>query len=142
MTFMFCFASSFNQSLHLWNIRAISGVTDLGAEHMLDYCGMSQYNWQTTLIGWYNTCSVSPTKRPVVGAEGLLYNMYYNWQVYGNTTGTIEPNSTPGVNDGTIGTIQAWVELGGSDPNFKSLVRKAVEYFTSITGHQEINYDT
>jgi surface protein len=148
MTFMFYFASSFNQSLHLWNIRAISGVTDLGAEHMLDYCGMSQYNWQTTLIGWYNTCSASPIKQPVVGAEGLLYNMYYNWQLYGDTSGTIANNGGDLVNGitgggGSISTAQVWVEAGDRTPNpIKSLVRIAREYFTNISGDQEINYDT
>uniref|UniRef100_A0A6C0E0N1 BspA family leucine-rich repeat surface protein n=1 Tax=viral metagenome TaxID=1070528 RepID=A0A6C0E0N1_9ZZZZ len=143
MTYMFYLASSFNQSLHLWDIHNISEDDNKGAENMLDYCGMSQYNWQTTLIGWYNICNPQMiTNKPNVGALGLLYNMYYNWQVYGNVIGDFDPDNNGDIRDGTIGTTQAWVELGGSDPNFKSLVRKAVEYFTSITGHQEINYDT
>ena len=143
MTYMFYLASSFNQSLHLWDINEISVVGNQGAEHMLDYCGMSQYNWQTTLIGWYNICySIGTTPTPNVGALGLLYNMYYNWQVYGNVVGDFDINDDGNVSDSTITTSQAWVELGAYDASQKSLVRKAVDYFTTITGHQEINYDT
>ena len=77
----------------LWDIHNISEGDNKGAENMLDYCGMSQYNWQTTLIGWYNICNPQMiTNKPNVGALGLLYNMYYNWQVYGNTTGDFDPN--------------------------------------------------
>lgn len=143
MTYMFYLASSFNQSLHLWDIHNISEGDNEGAEHMLDYCGMSQYNWQTTLIGWYNICNpLMITNKPEVGALGLLYNMYYNWQVYGNVIGDFDPNDDGDIRDGNINTSETWVEIGGILPIYRSLVRKAVDYFTSITGHQEINYDT
>jgi surface protein len=131
MSSMFERAISFNQSLHLWDIRNIGSDGD----SMLDYCGMSQYNWQTTLIGWYNRCYPG-TIQPTVGAIGLLYNMYYNWQVYGNVDGLANTG------DGNIDTTATWDEAGQSPTPIKSLVRIAVEYFTNISGHQEINYDT
>jgi len=136
MRYMFSFASSFNQSLHLWNIRNISQGSNLGAKNMLDYCGMSQYNWQTTLIGWWSSCKATPPRQPVVGAYGLLYNKYYNWQVYGNVDG----NANSG--NGNLDTTAVWEEAGNANNQYKSLVRRAVEYFTNITGHMEINYDT
>jgi hypothetical protein len=71
--YIFYNASSFNQPLHNWNWTS---VTSANMNSMLDYCGMSQYNYQLTLMGWYNIFSVLPI--PVspkhFGARGLVYN--------------------------------------------------------------------
>uniref|UniRef100_A0A6C0DYN3 BspA family leucine-rich repeat surface protein n=1 Tax=viral metagenome TaxID=1070528 RepID=A0A6C0DYN3_9ZZZZ len=68
MESMFANATSFNQSLHLWNLTNI-----LFSSYMLDYCGMSQYNYQLTLVGWYNI--FYPDHTPIsFGAKGLAYN--------------------------------------------------------------------
>jgi len=140
MSSMFAFAINFNQSLHLWDITSI----DEGGEHMLDFCGMSQYNYQNTLIGWYNTIQeyndhIEGTYYPTIGAAGLVYNKYRQFGVYGIVTGSIDTDSGSHTT-GSIGTSSyAWVE-NSANP---SIVRVAREYFRdNITGDMEINYDT
>jgi len=74
MSSMFKNAISFNQPLHNWNWTRIT--TQYSTENMLDYCGMSQYNYQLTLMGWYNIFNaniLSPTGISF-GAKGLVYN--------------------------------------------------------------------
>jgi len=45
---------------------------------MLDYCGMSQYNYQLTLVGWYNIFH-NPYHSPIsFGAKGLAYNSSFS----------------------------------------------------------------
>jgi surface protein len=73
MSSMFKNAISFNQPLHDWNWTNISSAN---MTSMLDYCGMSQYNFQLTLVGWYNIFSPLPIPDTSkhFGAKGLVYN--------------------------------------------------------------------
>jgi len=73
MANMFENAISFNQPLHNWNWTNISSTN---MTSMLDYCGMSQYNFQLTLVGWYNIFSTLPIPETSkhFGAKGLVYN--------------------------------------------------------------------
>ena len=74
MSSMFENATSFNQPLHNWNWTRIT--TSANISNMLDYCGMSQYNYQLTLMGWYNifNANISPPTGVSFGAKGLVYN--------------------------------------------------------------------
>jgi surface protein len=76
MASMFENAISFNQPLHNWNWTRIT--TSANMSSMLDYCGMSQYNYQLTLMGWYNifNANILPANINGVsfGAKGLVYN--------------------------------------------------------------------
>jgi surface protein len=73
MANMFENAISFNQPLHDWNWTNISSAN---MSSMLDNCGMSQYNFQLTLVGWYNIFSTLPIPETSkhFGAKGLVYN--------------------------------------------------------------------
>ena len=73
MSSMFANAISFNQPLHDWNWTNISSAN---MSSMLDNCGMSQYNFQLTLVGWYNIFSTLPIPETSkhFGAKGLVYN--------------------------------------------------------------------
>jgi surface protein len=76
MASMFENAISFNQPLHNWDWTRITNQTYTA--NMLDYCGMSQYNYQLTLMGWYNifNANILPANINGVsfGAKGLVYN--------------------------------------------------------------------
>jgi len=74
MAHIFENAISFNQPLHNWNW---TNITDSSyTANMLDYCGMSQYNYQLTLMGWYNifNANISTPTGVSFGAKGLVYN--------------------------------------------------------------------
>lgn len=65
MESMFLSASKFDQDLGAWNI---SGVEDM--KNMLDNSGMSQENYDNTLIGW---AAQNVQQNVELGAEGLTY---------------------------------------------------------------------
>ncbi len=54
MSYMFEGADSFNQDLATWDLSSISNNPNQpdGLEFMLDFCGMSQQNYESTLNAW------------------------------------------------------------------------------------------
>ncbi len=62
---MLRYASSFNQSLASWNISSVDDMTN-----MLSNSGLSQLNYDATLIAWD---ALSVTSGVTVGASGLEY---------------------------------------------------------------------
>ena len=121
MNSMFANATSFNQSLHNWNLK-----DDIDCTDMLNYCGMSQYNYQNTLIGWYNNSKNVASKKPkCIGAKGMIYNKYNKWGVSNNTS-----------SNGSISTTTSWILDNDSD---KNIMRAAKSYF-NIVGDMEVNF--
>jgi len=120
---MFLNATKFNQPLHNWNLK-----DGIDCSNMLDYCGMSQYNYQNTLIGWYNNCEGKNKIPFLIGAKGMVYNNYNKWGVSNNTYG-----------NGAISTNTSWI-LHLDDPD-KNIMRAARSYFgNKIVGDMEVNF--
>ena len=120
---MFENATSFNQSLHKWNISN----PDNNCKNMLDYSGLSQYNYQNTLIGWYNKCKSLLFVPKKIGAKGMIYNKYNKWGISNNTSG-----------NGAISTTTSWILHNDSD---KNIFREARSYFDDfIDGDMEVNF--
>ncbi|BFP42056.1 hypothetical protein FGF1_29010 [Flavobacteriaceae bacterium GF1] len=67
MSSMFKDASAFDQNLGTWNLGALTNGTD-----MLNGSGLSQGNWDATLIGWHNE-NFHNTLTVTIGASGLEY---------------------------------------------------------------------
>jgi surface protein len=131
MNGMFENATSFNQPLHNWNLK-----NDVNCFNMLDYCGMSQYNYQITLIGWYNTCvapeiDIAPSK---IGAAGMIYNKNINYGVSDNTA--------TDANTANIVTTYSWKLQADREPtSYINFIRRAREYFgAKIEGDIEVNF--
>jgi surface protein len=93
MSYMFQAALSFDQNLSAWDIGNVTDMTS-----MLDYCGMSPENLNTTLLGWFNYVEQnnSPTGitlgvanlsacgiDPYVAA--LTLDQTYGWNIVGAT---------------------------------------------------------
>jgi len=84
---MFLGASSFNQILSLWDISNVSSMS-----FMLNSSGLSQENYDKTLIGWSNQ-TVQPNV--ILGAGGLFYCLgenarstlehTFNWNISGDS---------------------------------------------------------
>jgi surface protein len=92
---MFANATSFNQNLGSWNIIS---VTDMNG--MLNSCGMSSTNYDSTLCGW----SLLPTLQTgvLLGALGLFYSPAgltcrniltgtYSWVITGDNPLVVTP---------------------------------------------------
>ena len=132
MTGMFQNATSFNQPLHNWNLK-----DEVNCTNMLDYCGMSQYNYQITLIGWYNTCvapadDIAPS---AIGAAGMIYNKNINYGVQDNTATATSPATN-------IETNSSWKLQADGDPvGYINFIRRAREHFgVIIEGDIEVNF--
>ncbi|UOY05335.1 BspA family leucine-rich repeat surface protein [Muricauda sp. SCSIO 64092] len=67
MSSMFKDASAFDQNLGAWDLGALTNGTD-----MLNGSGLSQGNWDATLIGWHNQ-NFHNTLTVTIGASGLEY---------------------------------------------------------------------
>ncbi|WP_197463471.1 BspA family leucine-rich repeat surface protein [Cochleicola gelatinilyticus] len=65
MDMMFSSASVFNQNLGIWTVENVSNMTN-----MLDNSGLSEENYNNTLIGW---ASQNLQNNVVLGADTLLY---------------------------------------------------------------------
>ena len=98
---MFKNCTSFNQSLSDWDIsstasRFESGPIGESMSNMLDDCGMSQSNYDLTLIGWESQLNVPTDVR--LGALNLTYTLggsaeaartslinVYGWEIVGDS---------------------------------------------------------
>ncbi|APA93400.1 hypothetical protein BK054_14430 [Myroides sp. ZB35] len=69
MQSMFLGASSFNRDLSKWNVSRVIGP--YGMLSMLEYSGMSVYNYDATLKGWANLSTINSNM--ILGATGLKY---------------------------------------------------------------------
>ncbi len=128
---MFNGATAFNQSLGAWNVDLVANMTG-----MLDNSGLSEANYDATLVGWSDNNLQSNV---TLGASGLTYGCdgrtaretiisNYNWSITGDTDNCYFPFITTWDNTGPtadnqlvipgVGTYDIyWEEVGNATNN-------------------------
>ncbi|MGY3793474.1 BspA family leucine-rich repeat surface protein [Aquimarina sp. 433] len=146
---MFEGASSFNQDLSNWDISNVESL-----DNFFIGSGMSQENYDNTLIGWA-TLEAGETTIPAnltldatvahclsVDAVNTLTNAPYNWTINDGGQGCVDPVITLlGDNPQVIERGDAYTELGAEVTYGAIVTINATSVNTDVVGSYSVAYD-
>ncbi|WP_299607448.1 BspA family leucine-rich repeat surface protein [uncultured Aquimarina sp.] len=146
---MFNGATSFNQDLSAWDISNVESL-----DNFFIGSGMSQENYDNTLIGWA-TLESGETQIPAnltldatvahclsIDAVNTLTNAPYNWTINDGGQGCVDPVITLlGDNPQVIERGDAYTELGAEVTYGAIVTINATSVNTDVVGSYSVAYD-